>query len=335
MNEIIPCDIIQDLLPLYVDGLTRETTSRELEMHLARCSRCRECFERMRRGIEEEKSLQQQEACREINYLKTLKKRNRKHVILGIAAAVLAVLGAVCVKLFFIGTPSKSYTVTYINTDQDQLHVGGTFLGSGSVYSRHKVVSQPDGSQELIIYTCLASSWNRKGVFNLTLDMRDIDKEIRINGAMVTKDGFVISSQAGRLYEAKNPYIGDASADGRLTAALSLAHHMGSFKNELQTTKEPYGWELKFEDSIRNSAVFDAGMKDYGCVLLALTGNLGEVTWVYTVETEEGPVERRRTLTTQEASDYLGEPVKSFSESKRRVQELLDLLELPELLFIP
>ena len=45
MNEIIPCDIIQDLLPLYVDGLTRETTSRELEMHLARCSRCRECFE--------------------------------------------------------------------------------------------------------------------------------------------------------------------------------------------------------------------------------------------------------------------------------------------------
>jgi len=65
MNEIIPCDIIQDLLPLYVDGLTRETTSRELEMHLARCSRCRECFERMRRGIEEEKSLQQQEAYRD------------------------------------------------------------------------------------------------------------------------------------------------------------------------------------------------------------------------------------------------------------------------------
>ena len=30
MDERIPCEVIQDLLPLYVDGLTREITSREI-----------------------------------------------------------------------------------------------------------------------------------------------------------------------------------------------------------------------------------------------------------------------------------------------------------------
>lgn len=67
-------------------------------------------------------------------------------------------------------------------------------------------------------------------------------------------------------------------------------------------------------------------MKDLGCVLLALTDNLGEVAWTYTVETEKGPVGREGALTRQEASEYLGEEVKSFGESPERVQELLDLL---------
>ena len=139
----------------------------------------------------------------------------------------------------------------------------------------------------------------------------------------------VISKLANELYKAKNPYIGDASADGRLTQVLGVAQHMGDFKNELQTTSEPYGWTLKYEDSVRNSTVFEARMKDYACVLLTLTDNLGEVTWNYMVETEAGSVEHQTTLTVREATEYLGQPVKGFGESAQKVQELLELLNLP------
>ncbi len=330
MDERIPCEVIQDLLPLYVDGLTREITSREIEQHLAGCGRCRESYEGMKASIDTEKSMQREEARLEIDYLKTLKKRNIRHVALGIAAAVLVILAAAWVKLFVLGSPTESYMITYLDADEDEIRVGGAFFGSASVYSRHKMRRQPDGSYKLVVYSCLASPWNRRGVFNLVLDRKDGEQQVQINEAAVLKDGFVVGTLAGRLYKARNPYAGDASANGRLAGTLNMGQHMGGFKNELQTGKEPYGWTLRFEDGVRNSAVFDARMNDYGCVLLALTDNLGEVTWVYTAETEGGPVERSRTLTARQASDYLGASVKSFGESSRRVQELLDLLDLPE-----
>ncbi len=70
-------------------------------------------------------------------------------------------------------------------------------------------------------------------------------------------------------------------------------------------------------------------MRDYACVLLALTDNLGQMSWTYTAETETGTVKRQGTMTEQEASQYLGEPVKSFGESPGKLQELLELIRLP------
>ena len=34
MKQNIPCEMIQDLLPLYVDGLTSDESSRQIEAHL-------------------------------------------------------------------------------------------------------------------------------------------------------------------------------------------------------------------------------------------------------------------------------------------------------------
>ena len=42
MKQKIPCEMIQDILPLYVDELTSEVTNKEVEAHLAECEACRE-----------------------------------------------------------------------------------------------------------------------------------------------------------------------------------------------------------------------------------------------------------------------------------------------------
>lgn len=34
MKQNIPCELIRDLLPLYVDGLTSEVSNREIKEHL-------------------------------------------------------------------------------------------------------------------------------------------------------------------------------------------------------------------------------------------------------------------------------------------------------------
>jgi len=39
------CDVVQDLLPIYLDGELREGTKRFVEEHLKECSTCRQVLE--------------------------------------------------------------------------------------------------------------------------------------------------------------------------------------------------------------------------------------------------------------------------------------------------
>ena len=44
----IPCEIIQDLLPSYIDELTSDVTNREVEAHMTECEQCRNVFRQMK-----------------------------------------------------------------------------------------------------------------------------------------------------------------------------------------------------------------------------------------------------------------------------------------------
>ena len=328
MKQNIPCELIRDLLPLYVDGLTSEVSNREIKEHLETCGSCRDRYERMKREMEGEETAARTEKTREIDYLKKVRRRGLQKIFLTAAGILAAAALGILVKLFVIGFPVDSYMITYTDVYEDTVHFGGVFYGSAECYSRYRLVEQEDGTQKLVIYGTLPSPWNRDGAFNLEAELPEPGGALEIGGIRILSDGTMISKLAGDLYRAKNPYIGDASADGRLAGALGIGAVLGSYKNELQTSAEPYGWTLNFEDGVSNSAVFEAQMERYACVLLALTGNLGEVSFSYTVETESGPVKRERTVTEQECEKRLGAPVKSFGESPERVQEMLDILGL-------
>ena len=45
------CDIIKDLLPSYIDGLTSEASNELIREHLESCSECRSYYEEMKREI--------------------------------------------------------------------------------------------------------------------------------------------------------------------------------------------------------------------------------------------------------------------------------------------
>lgn len=291
MSRKIPCDIIKDLMPLYVEGLTSEETGREIEAHLEGCGECRDLYKRMKQEVEGGKDAGGSAKAGEIDYLKKVKRRNLRNVVLGACAVFLAMVLALSIKLFMIGYPSDSYMITYTDINDGQVRVGGTFYDSASVFSRYKIVRKADGTEEMVIYACLPSPWNRSGTFNLEVGLPPEGTRLDIRGMTVKSNGEVVSRQANELYKAKNPYIGDASANGRLAGLVGISRSLGNFKNELQTSKEPYGWTLEFEDSTSNSAVFEERMKGYACMLIALTGNLGEVEWNYTVELEDGPVQ--------------------------------------------
>lgn len=330
MSRKIPCEIIKDLMPLYADGLTSEVTGREIEAHLKECGECRRMYQRMKQEVEGEKEAVGSTEAEEIDYLKKVKRRNLQNVLLGAGAVFLAMALAVFIKLFIIGYPSDAYIITYTDINGSQVRVGGSFYNSASVFSRYKMVRKDDGTEEMVVYACHASPWNRNGTFNLEMGLPVEGMQMDIRGMTVKSNGEVVGRQANELFKAKNPYIGDASADGKLAGLVGISKSLGVFKNQLQTSEEPYGWTLNFEDSTSNSAMFEEKMKAFSCMLIALTGNLGEVQWNYTVELEDGPVQRSGRMTEAECSEYVGAPVKSFADSPEGVQALLDLLEISD-----
>lgn len=107
------CNIIEDLLPEYADGMCQPETAEEIEKHLKECSSCLEKFERMQKDTVETE-LQNLEGMKDIEPFqkisKVLKKnRMKKMVAVLVLVVVCAVFGTLTVGQIFPELPCPSY----------------------------------------------------------------------------------------------------------------------------------------------------------------------------------------------------------------------------------
>ncbi len=97
MSMKLPCDMIRDLLPSYIDGLESDVTKEAVEEHLSECTACSEICESMKNDDQDRTPSKTQTDVSDDKVLfhKIKKKVNRKvkiAVIAGAAALLLAVL---------------------------------------------------------------------------------------------------------------------------------------------------------------------------------------------------------------------------------------------------
>ena len=74
MNNL-SCDIVTDLLPLYVDHLTAPESEKQIKEHLAACESCRKVYEQMTAGEPKAKK-----ETRKVDVFKKIKKSHLKAV---------------------------------------------------------------------------------------------------------------------------------------------------------------------------------------------------------------------------------------------------------------
>lgn len=137
-------------------------------------------------------------------------------------------------------------------------------------------------------------------------------------------------SYAERLYRCRNPYIGNASANGALLAALGVSEKIGPYSMELETGKEPYVLRLIFTDPVKDEAAMEQAMGNHAVLLLALIGNASEIQWRYSCSAPESAAagEKTGSLTLAAAAKALGgADVKTLGETAAGVQTLLEQLE--------
>lgn len=86
------CNIIKDLLPLYIDGIASKETIKLVDEHLAECKNCKEALENMKEEIRVS-DIDEKNAIK--NFFKKIKRKKRIAITLSVIITLILVIGGV------------------------------------------------------------------------------------------------------------------------------------------------------------------------------------------------------------------------------------------------
>lgn len=311
----IPCEMIQDLLPSYIDELTSEVTNREVEAHISECQQCENALKQMKTPD----VLMTEKEVKEIDFLKKTKRKNRNNIIL-CAAIVWAVAVIVfCARYYFVGQYMNTEYLSYhLEVSENEMSVAvSTTSGQGI---QNIDVSETEGIVEITVRSVPKSLF-----FESTADTSYVASEkirqVWIGDRIVWANGELISPLTSSLYAVYNPYIGNMPSNGKIVNVLNMTAYTGKFTNELQTSSEPYSWKMIFENdfSSNRQEVFEERLRLYAYIYLAQIGNLDEVIYEYMIDGEI----KTLSVTSSEASEFAGIDIKSVGTDINLLEALV------------
>lgn len=156
-----PCDLIQDLLPLYLDGVCSEESKKVIARHLAECSDCKEFYDAMREadGMEIDTHSADRERQKAASFQAVKKKLFRKQILTAFAAVfVLTVIAFASVGILKGKTEVVEYedNITVSMVDGDLV---GRLQGSRQKHMKIKrVTGAVNGQEEIYLFFCVSDT---------------------------------------------------------------------------------------------------------------------------------------------------------------------------------
>lgn len=317
----IPCEIIQDLLPSYIDGLTSPVTNGAIEEHVAGCSRCRQVLETMRQPDGSSENTDDLPEKREIDFLKKTRKRTRKAVVGSLMAAVLIIVIAFAGKAYFIGSSvGTEGAVCSFKVDGNKLSLTAEASGDNKAISAVHY-TEKDGIVTISLRAVTKSFIHDEEAQSEYAASEKI-VQVRIGSQIVWDHGMNISSLTNAVYQTRHDYVGSMPENAETAGTMNMVWRLGGYHHELQTEQEPYGWTMILDEPVSEQLCDqkEQDMRKFAYVLLGVTGNLGEVSYRYICDDEECTL----TVTEADASDYLGSDIKECGQNISRLETLIE-----------
>ena len=138
----ITCDVIQDLMPSYIDGILSEDSKALVEEHMGTCQECRKMLEIIKEEQGKEQNQMRSSAA-------TLKKIRKKLIVRRVLTATVAVILTLIVA-------AAGYNHWYFNEKYMTLEDSGMYVKDNCLYSsnnlinRMKVQYTEDGRTEFV-----------------------------------------------------------------------------------------------------------------------------------------------------------------------------------------
>lgn len=317
MKDNLPCAVVRDLLPIYVEGLTEPETNAAVEAHLKTCPACTARLAAMRAPEPPPEA----ETAKEVDYLKKVKRRSWKRVVLAVLVTVLVLMGALAAKLFLLGSAAGTESmVFYVEQSDETLSLRISSAVSANAYWGWKTEAT-DGVVEISAREGLVSPLHNTASAKLDIPLEGV-QEVYLCGRLIWQEGTITAGQALKqfetLYEARTPYVGNPSALNEVAQALNLSR-LGSYTFRLQTGTEPYGWTVDFTQEIEG--LTNELMPYLAPQMLAVVGNLGTVSW--TCPDDQGNPQTH-TITLEEVNARLAELTDAYNDANGTDWEALE-----------
>lgn len=344
MKNDLTCGVVRDLLPSYVEGLLGEESRQAVDRHLEGCPGCtaqRDAMAAPAAGPEE--------TVKEVDFLKKVKKRSAKRIVLAVVCTALVLLGGLALKVFVIGTPLQAQSVAVAAAEvhpDNTLYLSLISTGSGNAFHGWRTETK-DGVVSIYARDVLVSPLFSRGQAELTVPLSFV-REVWLGGTsgrLLWADGLVITQKTLDLIGAKTPYCGDAAALGRIAELLQISQVLGPYTTSLHTGSRPYVWTLEFREEF--NAQDRRLMRGYMYQMLALVENVDKVAYTYQPEGASGRTAEERTrqgsVSAESAARYMAaltekynrlhqtnwpvhESVKEYAESPLEYQRMVTLL---------
>ena len=317
MKNRIPCEIIKDLLPSYIDELTSEQTNAIVKEHLLSCKECRETAKRM--GKAEDIITEEDE--REIDFLKKSKKKTVATLVM-LSVMILCL----CIMIMSLIRLESGLPIPKENIQINQLEVEGKTLNIGGYVDGHpndvKEVEfwQDNGIVYVSVRPSIFSIHTQNGFKEEYVAYEEI-QGVCLTDEFIYFEGEEIDGVTSKIYNSKQPYVGNVSLVQRAISDVGLGKFLGEYELKIQSEKMPYGITLasdrQFGSDIRNDV--EMRMKQYATILIGVIDNLSYVTCEFYIDDELTAI----TVDVEEANALAGNPVKEQLENPVKLKEML------------
>ncbi len=328
MKNKIPCEIIEDLLPSYIDKLTSEESNTTIKEHLLECENCRNILKRM----DKEDEVITEEDKKEIDFLKKNKKKQRRNIVIVIGIVALLYINLTLFGFTLTGEemPYNSIHNCVIEVNGSEMNISGEFLNPDWKVQDVKIEEDRGIVNVKVIKAYLLPF--TKNNFSESLereeDTSEVPQDIQevwVGNSIAWANGVQIDKDTSKLYSKKTPYVGESFKVSELIDwAIMIGMHdsIGEYEIELQTEYEPYGLKIIFEHEIAgvDKEMLESELKKIASLIIGGIGNLEEVTVAYFMDGGEESI----TIDKAEANKLASESVKECFVSVDKLQELLD-----------
>lgn len=265
------CGIVQDLIPLYADGIAGRDSQKLIESHISDCPDCADLLEQAEQSLSVCSVTDDQKM---ESALKTVNGHFHRHRMMLTALLVL------CAALF-LGSAFLLERYTRVSADEitSRLYASSPDQKTLELISRNgplfglNIKDQGNGN-----YLISAQRWKEETSSVRTLSLSDPVQSIRFNQNLIWIDGITITPECRQLYPFANGYAGST---GQMSLARPDFPGM-EFHIEADTRNPDHSiWKYSLDSDEDRLNDLDAGMKQAwiqkALLALALTPNLQDI----------------------------------------------------------